>query len=149
MDRLSKRLLKQHPRVKMGAVWTKESQEWGGLAGELGFGDDGMEDDQDSDDNFDSDDDEGESRSYGRRCPQLPSPLAALSARLLRVMWLHVTDMAMAMATTITTTSAAAAAGYGGIGAAMMGVMHAAMQMEGGTQAPCTCSLPTAGQCRQ
>lgn len=49
IDRTSKLHLKQHPRVKAGAVWTKESQEWGGLAGELGFGADDM-DEPDSDD---------------------------------------------------------------------------------------------------
>jgi len=50
MDRTSKLHLKQHPRVKAGAVWTKESQEWGGLAGELGFGADEMEDETDEPD---------------------------------------------------------------------------------------------------
>jgi hypothetical protein len=60
IDRVSKRHLRQHPRVKAGAVWTRESQEWGGLAGELGLADEfGMDDDfgmgDQDDDDFDSD----------------------------------------------------------------------------------------------
>jgi hypothetical protein len=62
IDSVSKRHLKQHPRVKAGAVWTRESQEWGGLAGELGLADDfDMGDEDDEDDEFDSDEElEGE-----------------------------------------------------------------------------------------
>ena len=37
IDRVSRQHLKQHPRVKAGAIWTRESQEWGGLAAELGL----------------------------------------------------------------------------------------------------------------
>lgn len=57
IDRASRQHLKQHPRVKLpgGGIWTKESQEWGGLAGELGFGGD----DEDGEDEDDIDDDPG------------------------------------------------------------------------------------------
>lgn len=51
IDRGSKQHLKQHPRVKAGAVWIKESQEWGGLAAQLGLVDDDF--DRDSDDDQD------------------------------------------------------------------------------------------------
>lgn len=59
VDRISKRHLKQHPRVKAGAVWTRESQEWGGLAAELGLVDEYGMDDEPSDDDMGSDELEG------------------------------------------------------------------------------------------
>lgn len=61
IDRVSRQHLKQHPRVKMqgGGIWTKESQEWGGLAAELGMCGDEEEDEDSNDDLSDSDDDQG------------------------------------------------------------------------------------------